>query len=135
MPDHAPWPPPPGGRHRAAGLSGPGRRYALIVLALAVTSSLPILAAIGPGAGSIGDALAGQDLAGTTPFIAPPSPDPIVVIPIRPGVLDQPPPLVTLPEPAGTAAPPRRPVKRSTVAKMRPLRQLSAGVVRGRSQA
>ncbi|WP_203705147.1 hypothetical protein [Asanoa iriomotensis] len=82
-------------------------------MALAVTSSLPILAAIGPGAGQIGSAVAGDDMTGTTPFIAPPSPDPVVVIPIRPGVLDTPPPLVELPAPAGTAAPPRRPVKRT----------------------
>ncbi|MDG4822285.1 hypothetical protein O7635_10525 [Asanoa sp. WMMD1127] len=110
MPDHAPWP-PPGGRHRTAGLSGPGRRYALIVLALAVTSSLPILAAIGPGAGSVGDAVAGDEFGGTTPFIPPPSPGPVVVIPIRPGVVEPPVPLATAPAPTGAAAPAREPVR------------------------
>jgi hypothetical protein len=73
------------GRHRAQGLSGPARRYALIVLTLALTSSLPILAAFGTG--SVGDptysvtTIAG----GTTPFIPPPSVGPVVVVPIQPG--------------------------------------------------
>ncbi|GIF75386.1 hypothetical protein [Asanoa siamensis] len=113
MPDQAPWP-PPGGRHRAAGLSGPARRYAVIVLALAVTSSLPVLAAIGPGADSIGTVVAGHDLGATTPFIAPPSPDPVVVIPLRPGVVEQPPPITRLRAPTGLAAPPRQPVRQRT---------------------
>ncbi|SNT65038.1 hypothetical protein SAMN05421812_119108 [Asanoa hainanensis] len=114
MPDQAPWP-PPGGRHRAAGLTGPTRRYALIVLVLAVTSSLPILAAIGPGAGSVDEALAGDDLGDTTPFIPPPSPGPVVVIPIRPGLPERPPPpLATLPAPAGATPPPRRPTRQTS---------------------
>jgi len=114
MPDQAHWP-PPGGRHRATGLSGPTRRYAVIVLLLAVTSSLPILAAIGPGAGSVGDALAGDDLGDTTPFIPPPSPGPVVVIPIRPELPDRPPPpLATLPAPAGTVTPPRQPTRQTS---------------------
>ena len=108
MSNHAPWP-PPGGRHRAAGLSGPARRYTFIVLFMAATSSLPILAAIGPGAGSVGNALAGSDSGGdTTPFIPPPSVGPIVVIPIEPGVTDQNPPFVRATPPPVPAAPKRK---------------------------
>ncbi|MEV4624372.1 hypothetical protein AB0J74_37405 [Asanoa sp. NPDC049573] len=110
MPDETLWP-PPGGRHRASGLNGPTRRYALIVLALAVTSSLPILAAIGPGAGSVGDALAVDQQPDTTPFIPPPSPGPVVVIPILPSLAEPPvpPPVATLSTPADK---PRRPQAR-----------------------
>ncbi|GIF65263.1 hypothetical protein Ais01nite_32980 [Asanoa ishikariensis] len=123
MPVKAPWP-PPGGRHRATGLTGPTRRYALIVLVLAVTSSLPILAAIGPGAGSVGEALAGDDLGDTTPFIPPPSPGPVVVIPIRPGLPERPPPaLATLPAPAGAAPPPRRPTRQTSAKPAAPARR------------
>jgi hypothetical protein len=126
MPDQANWP-PPGGRHRATGLSGPTRRYAVIVLLLAVTSSLPILAAIGPGAGSVGDALAGDDLGDTTPFIPPPSPGPVVVIPIRPEVPERPPPtLATLPAPAGTVTPPRQPTRQTSVSPSAPARRTEA---------
>ncbi|GIF50366.1 hypothetical protein Afe04nite_49050 [Asanoa ferruginea] len=93
-------------------MTGPTRRYALIVLALAVTSSLPILAAIGPGAGSVGSALAVDEPLDTTPFIAPPSPGPVVVIPIRPSLAEPPPPpLATLSAPAETS--PRRPQRRA----------------------
>jgi hypothetical protein len=102
VPDETLWP-PPGGRHRASGMTGPTRRYALIVLALAVTSSLPILAAIGPGAGSVGSALAVDEPLDTTPFIPPPSPGPVVVIPIRPSLAEPPPPpLATVSAPAET---------------------------------
>jgi hypothetical protein len=113
VPDETLWP-PPGGRHRASGMTGPTRRYALIVLALAVASSLPILAAIGPGAGSVGSALAVGEPLDTTPFIAPPSPGPVVVIPIRPSLAEPPPrpPLATLSAPAETS--PRRPQRRVT---------------------
>ncbi len=126
MPDQAHWP-PPGGRHRATGLSGPTRRYAFIVLLLAVTSSLPILAAIGPGAGSVGDALAGDDLGDTTPFIPPPSPGPVVVIPIRPEVPERPPPtLATLPAPTGTVTPPRQPTRQTSGKPSAPARRTEA---------
>ncbi|MEV4536765.1 hypothetical protein AB0J82_23570 [Asanoa sp. NPDC049518] len=126
MPDLAPWP-PPGGRHRATGLTGPTRRYALIVLVLAVTSSLPILAAIGPGAGSVDEALAGDNLGDTTPFIPPPSPGPVVVIPIRPGLPERPPPpLATLPASAGAAPPPRRPTRQTSAKPLSPARRQEA---------
>ncbi len=73
------------GRHRAQGLSGPARRYALIVLTLALTSSLPILAAF--GSGSVGDPSYSETTiaGGTTPFIPPPSVGPVVVVPLQPG--------------------------------------------------
>jgi hypothetical protein len=73
------------GRHRAQGLSGPARRYALIVLTLALTSSLPILAAF--GSGSVGDRTYSETTiaGGTTPFIPPPSVGPVVVVPLQPG--------------------------------------------------
>jgi hypothetical protein len=73
------------GRHRAQGLSGPARRYALIVLTLALTSSLPILAAF--GSGSVGDRTSSETTiaGGTTPFIPPPSVGPVVVVPLQPG--------------------------------------------------
>jgi hypothetical protein len=78
------------GRHRAQGLSGPARRYALIVLTLALTSSLPILAAF--GSGSVGDPSYSETTiaGGTTPFIPPPSVGPVVVVPLQPAGVDVP---------------------------------------------
>jgi hypothetical protein len=77
------------GRHRAPGLSGPAGRYGFIVITLVVTSSLPILAAIGVSSASVGGSLSsGVALSaptGTTPFIAPPSTGPVVVVPLPAG--------------------------------------------------
>ena len=117
MPDETLWP-PPGGRHRASGLTGSTRRYALIVLALAVTSSLPILAAIGPGAGSVGSALAVDEPLDTTPFIPPPSPGPVVVIPIRPSLAEP-------PAPPPVSAPSEQPETSSRRTQVRPQRRVT----------
>jgi hypothetical protein len=100
------------GRHRAQGLSGPARRYALIVLTLALTSSLPILAAF--GSGSVGDPSYSETTiaGGTTPFIPPPSVGPVVVVPLQPGGatgvdVPVPPPAAPLPPPLRPAVPVR----------------------------
>src|SRR5688572_891439 len=68
--------PDPG--HRVGGLSGPTRRYAVIVIMLVTMSSLPIIAVLGTGAGGREDA---DDPGGTTPFIAQPSAGPVVILP------------------------------------------------------
>ena len=82
------------GVHRAAGLSGPTRRYAVIVVMLVTMSSLPIIAAIGTGSANVGESVA----SGTTPFIAPPSAGPVVVPPPPPLAIPAEPPV-----PAGVA--------------------------------
>jgi hypothetical protein len=71
-PGRAPW------RHRAAGLAGPGRRYALIVLLLVALASLPTLAAISAGSATLETSAAGP---GTTPFIVQPPGVRVVVVP------------------------------------------------------
>jgi hypothetical protein len=77
------------GVHRAAGLAGPGRRYAVIVLLLAGLTSLPTLAAISAGSATIGDVSAGAG--GTTPFMAQPTEPPAVIVPpLKPPVGEAP---------------------------------------------
>jgi hypothetical protein len=66
---------PLGGAHRADGLAGPPRRYLVIVVLLAGTASLPLVAAISAGPATVG----GPALGDTRPFIAPPSEGPVVV--------------------------------------------------------
>lgn len=68
--------PDPG--RRVGGLSGPTRRYALIVIMLATMSSLPIIAVLGTGSGTVDDA---ADPGGTMPFLGQPSTGPVVVAP------------------------------------------------------
>ena len=96
MPDHRC---PNGGRHA---MTGPARRYALTVTVLATVSSLPILTAIAAGSSRVGSAFADSTRPGvTTPFIAPPPPDPVVVVPLPPAALGT--------SPFSNAAPPWSP--------------------------
>jgi hypothetical protein len=104
------------GLHRAAGLSGPTRRYTVIVVMLATMSSLPIIAAISAGSANVGDSV---DASGTTPFIAPPSEGPVVVPPPPPALPAE------VPVPAGVAErlravePKREPRQRRPVRKLK----------------
>ena len=107
------------GRHRAPGLTGGAGRYGVIVVTLVVTSSLPILTAIGVSSASVQGGLSGgmavSAPGGTTPFIARPSTGPVVLVPLPTGVA-----IPTMPpvrDAAGTSPPsapssaPVRPVR------------------------
>jgi hypothetical protein len=113
------------GLHRAEGLSGPTRRYAIIVALLVALASLPTVAAISAGSATLG---AGMTGGGTTPFIVQPPDVPIVVVPpaaAPPGVAAGPAqprgsaqPAIARPRPAPSAGP-KRPLFR-TLARARP---------------
>jgi len=66
------------GVHRVEGLVGPVRRFTIIVALLVGLASLPILAAIGAGSGTIGATGSEED---TAPFIVEPPRVPVVVVP------------------------------------------------------
>lgn len=114
--------PDPG--HRVGGLSGPTRRYAVIVIMLVTMSSLPIIAILGTGVGRVEDA---DDPGGTTPFIAQPSAGPVVVLP-PPTALPAPIPVgvaqsmrIVADPPSATRRKPReRPPRRKPAAPPRP---------------
>lgn len=73
------------GVHRADGLAGPTQRYLFIVMLLASTSSMPILAVMSAGsATTLGNGLLPSD---TTPFIAPQPDAAPVVVPLAPTAL------------------------------------------------
>jgi hypothetical protein len=107
------------GRHRAPGLNGGAARYGVIVVTLMVTSSLPILAAIGVSSASVEGGLSGgmalSAPGATTPFIARPSTGPVVLVPLPTGVAV--PTMPPGPDAAGTCPPsvpssaPARPVR------------------------
>ncbi|BCJ65376.1 hypothetical protein Prubr_23970 [Polymorphospora rubra] len=84
------------GTHRAEGLSGPTRRYVLIVASLGVMASLPIIAALGAGPTTVG----GTAQPGGGPFLGHPSGGPVVVVPLPTPTLDPDrPPLVGFGDP------------------------------------
>lgn len=63
------------GLHRADGLTGPPRRYLLVVALLAGAASLPLIAAVAAGPGAGGRSALGD----ITPFLGPPSGGPVIV--------------------------------------------------------
>ena len=67
--------------HRAQGLAGPTRRYAIIVILLVALASIPTLAAISAGAATLGASTATER---TQPFLIQPPRAPIVIVPPAP---------------------------------------------------
>jgi hypothetical protein len=106
------------GVHRAEGLGGPTRRYLLIVGLLAGTASLPILVAISAGSATVGGSIVAD---GTTPFIAPPSEGPVVVVPLPPTALPAEVPLLGMADRVRTAPQWQPRTRRSAVQSRPPL--------------
>ncbi|HWH00173.1 MAG TPA: hypothetical protein VNV66_12815, partial [Pilimelia sp.] len=79
MPDPAVSPAPPAVRPRSrqAALTGPSRRFLLVVALLVTLASLPTLAGLGMGPARLRVA----EPFGTTPFLAGPSAPPVVIVP------------------------------------------------------
>ncbi|MDP9798404.1 hypothetical protein J2S43_006916 [Catenuloplanes nepalensis] len=68
------------GRHRAPGLTGSSRRFAATVMLLVALASLPVLAVLHAGAAALARTSA-VPAGPVVPFLAPPSPAPIVLGP------------------------------------------------------
>ncbi|MDG4762925.1 hypothetical protein O7632_02165 [Solwaraspora sp. WMMD406] len=72
---------PQDGSARFAGVSGPSRRFALIVALLVLTASLPMLATIGAGSATVAE---NGRARGSIPFLSQPYGGPVIVLPDDP---------------------------------------------------
>ncbi|WP_221623114.1 hypothetical protein, partial [Micromonospora globispora] len=90
------------GAHRADGLRGPNRGYLFTVALLAGTASMPILAAISAGSGTVGRTALPDT---STPFIPTPSVGPVVIQSTGQPALTPARPAPTLPASAAGSAP------------------------------